>query len=212
MRVIEIFKSIDGEGIRAGFPVTFIRLEGCNLRCSYCDTHYSYDDADYTEMTPNEILSQVYKMGCRKITLTGGEPLIHEDVGTLIPMLTHAGFEVNIETNGTVEIDNYLKSRKIILTMDYKCPGSGMENQMNLSNLEKLRSTDVLKFVVQDKQDLDVCRNLIKYTKAQVFISPVFGKIEPKEIVDYILEHEMHSCRVQVQLHKIIWDPEQKGV
>lgn len=212
MRVVEIFKSIDGEGIRAGIPVTFIRLEGCNLRCSYCDTHYSYDNANYTEMTPDEIYDTVYRMGCKRITLTGGEPLIHEDVDKLISLLTKHCFEVNIETNGSVDISPYLESRRTIITMDYKCPSSGMESSMLVSNLKLLSKNDVLKFVVGDKKDLDVCRHLIKYTQAKVYISPVFGKITPREIVEYMLEHEMHDCRVQVQLHKIIWDPEQKGV
>lgn len=212
MRVIEIFKSIDGEGIRAGFPVTFIRLAGCNLRCSYCDTKYSYDEESAKEMTFEEIHAEVYRMGCKKITLTGGEPLIHEDVDKLIDRLLHRGFQVNIETNGSVDISPYLKYKTAIITMDYKCPSSGMESQMILGNIGALRSQDVLKFVVGNKEDLDICRNICSNTKAQVFISPIFNRITPKEIVEYILEHNMLNCRVQVQLHKIIWDPNMKGV
>lgn len=212
MRVVEIFKSIDGEGIRAGFPVTFIRLEGCNLRCSYCDTKYSYDNAKYTEMTVDEVYDKVYKLGCERITLTGGEPLIHEDVDKLVDRLTSDGFEVNIETNGSINISDYIDMNKVLLTMDYKCPSSGMSNQMLLCNLKTLRRRDVLKFVVGNKEDLDTCHDLIKYTRAQVFISPIFGKIEPKEIVEYMLEHDMQDCRIQLQLHKIIWNPEERGV
>lgn len=213
MKVVEIFKSIDGEGIRAGFPVTFIRLAGCNLHCSYCDSNYAcdYKDEDVTEMTPQEIYNKVYKMGCVRITLTGGEPLIHENVNSLIEILTCNGFKVNIETNGSVNIERYLR-RNILITMDYKCPSSNMNEFMVLKNLELLRKTDVLKFVVGSKEDLDCCRDMIKYTNAQVFISPVFGKIEPKEIVEYMLEHDMQDCRIQLQLHKFIWSPDKRGV
>lgn len=213
MKVVEIFKSIDGEGIRAGFPVTFIRLAGCNLHCSYCDSNYACDwkDEDVTEMTPEEIFTKVYKMGCIRITLTGGEPLIHENVNSLIDILTRNGFKVNIETNGSVDIERYLH-RNILITMDYKCPSSNMSEFMILKNLELLRKTDVLKFVVGSKEDLDCCRDIIKYTNAQVFISPVFGKIEPKEIVEYMLEHDMQDCRIQLQLHKFIWSSDQRGV
>ena len=212
MKVVEIFKSIDGEGIRAGFPVTFIRLEGCNLRCSYCDTKYSYENANYTEMTVDEIYNKVYKLGCKRITLTGGEPLIHEDVDRLINILTFNGFQVNIETNGAVNIEPYVRRRNILITMDYKCPSSGMSDAMLLSNLDLLTRNDVIKFVVGNKEDLDTCRDLLKYTKAQIFISPIFGKIEPKEIVEYMLEHDMQNCRVQLQIHKIIYEPDARGV
>lgn len=212
MKVVEIFKSIDGEGIRAGFPVTFIRLEGCNLRCSYCDTKYSYENANYIEMTVEEIYNKVYQLGCRRITLTGGEPLIHEDVYKLIETLVLNGFQVNIETNGAVDISPYAGKRNIIVTMDYKCPSSGMSAQMLLSNLDLLTKNDVIKFVVGNKEDLDTCKDLIKYTRAQVFISPIFGKIEPKEIVEYMLEHDMQNCRVQLQIHKIIYEPDARGV
>ena len=215
MKVVEIFKSMDGEGIRAGFPVTFIRLAGCNLNCSYCDTRYAWE-GDYTceELTPQEIYEKVFKMGCRRITLTGGEPLIHEDVDTLLRLLTGGGFDVNIETNGSVDIEPYTVCNKILVTMDYKCPSSGPASHglMKLSNLGNLRKKDVLKFVVGSKEDLDCCRDMIEYTSAQVFISPVFGKIEPREIVEYMLEHNMQDCRIQLQLHKFIWPPEQRGV
>lgn len=211
MKVVEIFKSIDGEGIRAGFPVTFIRLFGCNLRCSYCDSLYACDGTGYSDMTIEGILTEVYKLGCRRITLTGGEPLIHKDAKKLIAALITDGFEVNIETNGSIPVGDVMFSN-VILTVDYKCPTSGMESKMHMTNLERLRDKDVLKFVVGSREDLDVCRRLRKFTKAQIFISPVFGKIEPKEIVEYMLENEMEDCRIQLQLHKIIYDPDARGV
>lgn len=215
MKVVEIFKSIDGEGIRAGFPVTFIRLAGCNLRCEYCDTTYSYDVSKAKEMTISEILASVSSLNCKRITLTGGEPLIHDSVEGLINILVRRGYEVNIETNGSVDIQPYVNaSGNPIITMDYKCPCSGMEDKMLKSNLLMLRKTDVLKFVVGSVKDLLRCHEIIccNDIKAQIFISPVFGKIEPKEIVDYVIGHNMNDCRVQLQLHKIIWDPELRGV
>ena len=211
MKVVEIFKSIDGEGIRVGYPVTFIRLAGCNLRCNYCDTKYSYEDEKFTEMTPQEIYIKVYKLGGKRITLTGGEPLIHKDVKVLVDLLIQKGYEVNIETNGSVDITLFLDKHTII-TMDYKCASSDMEDKMLLDNISKLRKQDVLKFVVSDDKDLDTVQRIYQNTKATVYISPVFGRIEPKQIVEYMLEHNMENCRVQVQLHKIIWNPEERGV
>ena len=211
MKVVEIFKSIDGEGIRVGYPVTFIRLAGCNLRCNYCDTKYSYEDEKFTEMTPQEIYNQVYKLGGKRITLTGGEPLIHKDVKVLVDLLIQKGYELNIETNGSVDITLFLDKHTII-TMDYKCASSDMEDKMLLDNISKLRKQDVLKFVVSDDNDLDTVQRIYQNTKATVYISPVFGRIEPKQIVEYMLEHNMENCRVQVQLHKIIWNPEERGV
>ena len=211
MKVVEIFKSIDGEGIRVGYPVTFIRLAGCNLRCNYCDTKYSYENEKFTEMTPQEIYIQVYKLGGKRITLTGGEPLIHKDVKVLVDLLIQKGYEVNIETNGSVDITLFLDKHTII-TMDYKCASSDMEDKMLLDNISKLRKQDVLKFVVSDDNDLDTVQRIYQNTKATVYISPVFGRIEPKQIVEYMLEHNMENCRVQVQLHKIIWNPEERGV
>lgn len=211
MKVIEIFKSIDGEGIRAGYPTIFIRLAGCNLRCSYCDTKYSYEKEKSSDMTPEQIYKKVFKLGGKRITLTGGEPLIHKDVDDLINLLLNKGYEVNIETNGSVDISPFLYENCII-TMDYKCAGSGMEDKMLLDNLKILRRQDVLKFVVSNKHDLGTALNIYPNTRASVYISPVFGKIEPEEIVNYMLEHGMEDCRVQVQLHKIIWNPEKRGV
>ena len=211
MKVVEIFQSIDGEGIRAGLPVIFIRLYGCNLRCQYCDTKYSYNDEDYQEMSIFEILKEVQNYSIKRITLTGGEPLIHKDVDILIKLLRKNDYEVNIETNGSIEIAPYRLSN-VIITMDYKCRCSGMEKEMYLPNIKKLRKQDVLKFVVEDEDDLIKVKEFSNQTEAQIFISPVFGKIQPVKIVDYILKNNLANCRVQLQLHKIIWDPNERGV
>lgn len=218
MRVNEIFKSIDGEGLRTGELTTFIRLAGCNLRCSYCDTCYALKNSNGTEMSVDEIVKKAKKMGYRNITLTGGEPLIYKDVDDLISKLCENGFYVNIETNGSVPIDKYILNKNILITMDYKLPSSGVEKNMNLNNLEKLRENDVLKFVI-GKDDFDKLKQVIEnYSiKSYIYLSPVFGEIEPFEIVDFMkIMHtqgiDTSKMRVQVQLHKIIWNPNERCV
>lgn len=218
MKVNEIFKSIDGEGLRTGELTTFIRLAGCNLRCSYCDTCYALKNSNGIEMSVDEIVKRAKKYDYRNITLTGGEPLIHKDVDSLISKLCENGFYVNIETNGSVPIDKYISNKNILITMDYKLPSSCVEKNMNLNNLEKLRANDVLKFVI-GKDDFDKVKQIIeKYSiKSYIYLSPVFGEIEPFEIVDFMkIMHtqgiDTSKMRVQVQLHKIIWNPNERGV
>ena len=214
MLVNEIFSSIEGEGIRTGYPATFIRLYGCNLNCSYCDTRYSCEGHDGTEMNVSEVIEKAKEAGVKKITLTGGEPLIHKNVEELVDELVNEGFEVNIETNGSVDIYPYTKKENVIITMDYKLISSGMNDKMNERNFKYLRPQDVLKFVVGNKQDLDVMKEILEVHKpnCNIFVSPVFEQIEPVEIVDYIKENKLNDCRVQLQLHKIIWEPEERGV
>lgn len=214
MLVNEIFSSIEGEGIRAGYPVTFVRLYGCNLHCSYCDTRYSCEGGEFTKMTVEEILDVVADKGFHRVTLTGGEPLIHKDVNELLMALIKAGYEVNIETNGAVYIAPYTHSAKMIITLDYKSISSGENAKMWLSNLPLLRKRDVLKFVVGNKEDLDDMRRiLIDYNPiCNVYVSPIFGEIEPVEIVEYIKAYKLENCRVQLQMHKFIWPPQQRGV
>lgn len=221
MKVVEIFKSIEGEGVRAGLPVTFIRLYGCNLRCEYCDTKYSYDEANeenahpYCIMTVEQIVEAVMCFGCQTVTITGGEPLIHSGIERLIDLLLLVGCEINIETNGTRPIPHkYKNEKRVIVTMDYKCPGSGMNDRMERYPFDTLRDWDVLKFVVSDERDLDKMVEVLGTleTTPSVFVSPVFSKIEPVQIVEYLLSHQLHDVRIQLQLHKIIWDPDRRGV
>lgn len=221
MKVVEIFRSIEGEGVRAGLPVTFIRLYGCNLRCEYCDTKYSYDEASeknahpYSTMTVEQIAEAVMHFGCQNVTITGGEPLIHPGVEKLIDLLLILGCEVNIETNGTRPVPSkYRDNIHVFFTMDYKCPGSGMNDRMEGYPFDTLRDWDVLKFVVSGEEDLDKMVEVLETIGSSpvVFVSPVFGKIEPAEIVAYLLDHQLHDVRVQLQLHKYIWDPDQRGV
>lgn len=214
MLVNEIFKSIEGEGIRTGYPVTFIRLYGCNLDCSYCDTSYSCEGKDYTKMQIPSIVKEVEKLEVKRITLTGGEPLIHKNVEGLVDELLNEGFEVNIETNGSVDIYPYIKKPNVIITMDYKSISSGENSKMNPANFRYLREQDVLKFVVGSKEDLvDMKRIIETYSPScNIFVSPIFNQIETSEIVEFIKDNKLNEVRVQVQLHKIIWEPSKRGV
>lgn len=216
-KVNEIFVSIDGEGVRTGLPTVFIRLYGCNLKCSYCDTRYSCENSEYTEMSLMDILEQVLSYGVPRVTLTGGEPLIHEGVKDLINSLVVNGIEVNIETNGAVDLSDFWEFRyssKVIITMDYKCASSGMEDKMLLWNLKLLQPKDVIKFVVSNYNELEKMEYILEESecKAQPYVSPVFGAIEPKELVEYVLDNKLNNVKVQVQLHKIIWNPNMRGV
>lgn len=213
MRVNEIFYSIDGEGLRAGALAVFIRLAGCNLRCSYCDTSYAWEEDAGQDMTIREILEYIERYGCDRITLTGGEPLRSREGMDLTRALVEEGYEVNIETNGSVAVEDVLIPGTII-TMDYKCPSSGCESSMLIDNIGILRKSDALKFVVGTEEDLHKAAEIIeKYNPAcQCFLSPVFGGIEPAEIVEFMKDKDMHRCRLQLQMHKYIWGPEEKGV
>ena len=210
-KVNEIFKSIEGEGIRTGLPCTFIRLYGCNLCCKYCDTRYSCENKEFTLMSKNEIVNKVKELGGSRVTITGGEPLLDLFLNELIIALRKEHIEVNIETNGSLDIQWCLAD---IITMDYKTSASGMEDRMMLSNLKALKETDVLKFVVGSKQDLDTMKRIIEEyePECRIYVSPVFGMIEAHELVEYVLENNLDNVTVQVQLHKIIWDPNKRGV
>ena len=224
MLVNEIFSSIEGEGIRSGKLVTFIRLGGCNLRCSYCDTTYSYDLNDCCEMDVSQIVATAHEAGNDLITITGGEPLIHKDVKALINVLLDEGFKVNIETNGSVPIRTFHRSFKnndvipedqLMFTLDWKSPSSGMNDKMLVDNLYALLENDVLKFVVGTQEDLQEMHRVLKtyeFDCRNIFISPVFGQIDMKDIVDFMKLNDLQDCRLQVQLHKIIWPVDMRGV
>lgn len=216
MLVNEIFRSIEGEGIRAGYPAIFIRLFGCNLGCSYCDTKYSCSGVDYVEKSVDDIVAECQKYpDITRITLTGGEPLIHKDIRLLVYELMAKGYEVNIETNGSIDIEPFVNMEKVIITMDWKSPSSGMNELMNKRNLSLLRPQDVLKFVVGTTADLFNMATVLEKSeiKAQPFISPIFGKIAPSSIVAFMLTvPALKNCRLQIQLHKVVWDPNTRGV
>lgn len=219
MRVVEIFDSIDGEGIRAGELATFIRLAGCNLRCTYCDTSYALKYCDGKETTQDDVLKTVAEIGNRNITLTGGEPLLTKHGIELVHALSTAGYSVNIETNGSIDITPVLIERTIV-TMDYKTPSSGVEDAMLLDNLQRLRGCDVLKFVAGES-DLprikEILTNHYPVQSPYIYLSPVFGKIKPERLVEFLKELReaginTKKARVQLQMHKYIWNPSKKGV
>ena len=214
MKVVEIFNSIEGEGLRVGTPCTFIRLFGCNLHCTYCDSRYACEDEGYEVLTIDEIIEKVDQIGCDTVTVTGGEPLVHEGIVPLLNRLAIHGYDINVETNGSVAIPEGIIQSIIFYTVDYKSLSSGMNDHMNVKMFSRLSCDDVIKCVVGSKEDLDDFLSFVdtQPIKAQIFISPIFGKIEPHELVEYVQKHKLWDWRVQVQLHKVIWDPDKRGV
>ncbi|MBQ5331778.1 MAG: putative 7-carboxy-7-deazaguanine synthase QueE [Oscillospiraceae bacterium] len=217
-KVAEKFVSINGEGTKAGMPAVFIRLVGCNLRCSYCDTMWANSfDAPHEKMTETEIADHVRSTGIKNVTLTGGEPLLAENIDVLLQALADTGAAVEIETNGSADISVCDKIfPRPSVTMDYKLPSSGMEEHMRQENYSLLRSADTVKFVAGSREDLERALEIIEKhdltNRCRVFFSPVFGKIKPAEIVDFILENRLNGVNFQLQLHKFIWDPDKRGV
>lgn len=213
-KVVEIFDSIDGEGKRTGQPVSFVRLAGCNLRCSYCDTLYALFNeekpCEYKEMTAEEIFEKV-NQNYRRITLTGGEPLIAEGVKDLIKLFSDRGFEVNIETNGACDTEKFDVAENVFFTIDYKLLSSGMSDKMLWENYLSLKPRDVIKFVVGSDEDaaqmIDIMGKLKKYYEEMpnVFVGAVYGKYDIKKLVDLIMKNpELSDAKVQIQLHKYI--------
>lgn len=221
-KVVETFASINGEGQRAGQTAVFIRFQGCNLRCSFCDTMWANEtDAKYQLMTGSEILSSILSSGIHNVTLTGGEPLLQEHMEELLALLlSEPSLSIEIETNGSMDIEPFLHPcsslRRPFFTLDYKLAGSGMEQFMNTENYRYLTPEDTVKFVCSDRADLERAKQIIEQysltEKCPVYLSPVFGRIEPSEIVAFLLEHKMNDVTMQLQMHKIIWDPEKRGV
>lgn len=216
--IAEKFVSINGEGCKAGQPAVFIRFKGCNLNCSYCDTLWAnIDDCPAEIITANDILNYIKQTGIKNVTLTGGEPLIQSGIYELIDLLCQNNLDVEIETNGSEDISPFRKMKIMpSFTLDYKLPSSGMEQFMNLTNYNFLTENDTIKFVCGSHEDLQKALEIIEkkhlVKKCAVYLSPVFGKIDPREIVDFMLENKMNGINFQLQLHKFIWDPEQRGV
>jgi len=217
-KVVEKFVSINGEGKRAGQLALFIRFKGCNLNCSYCDTLWAKEkECEYEDMNEDEILAYAINSGVNNITLTGGEPLLQSEIEVLLDKLSsEKRFNIEIETNGSISLEKYIKYDNISFTMDYKLLTSGMTEFMNLLNFELLRKNDTVKFVSGSMEDLTRAKEIIERygltKKCSIYISPVFGKIEPSKIVDFMIENNLNDVFLQLQLHKFIWDPSLRGV
>lgn len=214
--VAEIFDSIDGEGKRTGLMATFVRFAGCNLRCTYCDTAYALREEDAAErLTEDELLARIRAYPWRRVTLTGGEPLL-QPIRHLCGTLGEDGYECNIETNGAVPLFAERPPR-LFYTMDWKSPGSGMAAAMREDNIPLLDRRDVVKFVVGSRQDLLAMERAVRRWFAgpdapRVYVSPVFGAIEPRALVEFVRGRRLADVTVQVQLHKVIWPPDMRGV
>ena len=211
LKVNEIYLSVQGESSYTGLPCVFIRLTGCNLRCIWCDTAYAFYEGK--SMSIDEIVGKVKNFGVKLIEITGGEPLMQENVYPLMNGLIEKGFQVLLETGGSLSLEKV--PRDIIKIMDIKCPGSGEHKNNNLDNLKFLETKDEVKFVILNRHDYEWSRDLIHKYKiheiAHILISPVYDKLELKEIVKWILEDKL-PVRLQTQLHKAIWDENTIGV
>ena len=218
MKVVEKFVSINGESRRAGELAVFIRFRGCNLRCCYCDTKWANEkDCEFEELTVEEIESYIISTNVKNVTLTGGEPLLQPEMGSLLKALAeHPEIRVEIETNGSISIEPFCNDYRPGFTMDYKLPESGSENDMCLENFCLLKNTDTVKFVCGSIGDLEKAKYIIeKYNLTKVcavYISPVFDKIEPADMVSYMIENNLNDIKLQIQMHKVIWDPNLRGV
>ncbi len=212
LQITEIFHSIQGESTYAGRPCAFVRLTGCPLRCSWCDTAYAFEGGK--AMTIEEILRQVAAFGCPLVEVTGGEPLAQKECVPLLQALVDAGYEVLLETSGALPIEGVPEEVRRIV--DFKCPGSGEEAKNHWENLAFLRPTDEIKFVLAGRKDydwaLDVtrCRDLARKANAVLF-SPVHGKIEPRELAEW-MKKDQAPARLQIQLHKYLWPGVERGI
>lgn len=211
MRVTEIFHSIQGESTYAGQPCVFVRLTGCPLRCTWCDTGYAFYGGQ--ECSADEILKKIDSFGCRLVEMTGGEPLAQPEAIPFIARLCDAGYTVLVETSGAIDIGPV--DRRAHLILDVKCPGSGMTDRMHWPNLPKLAAKDEVKFVLADRRDYDWAREIMaQYDLAgrcPVLMSPVFGALEPRQLAEWVLTDRL-PVRFQLQIHKIIWAPDMRGV
>ncbi|MBI5117841.1 radical SAM protein [Candidatus Poribacteria bacterium] len=211
MKVNEIFFSIQGESSYAGFPCGFVRLAGCNLRCSYCDTTYAYEQGE--EMTIGNVAEALTRFPANLVEITGGEPLLQPETGLLAATLADSGRTVLIETNGALSIEG-VDARATVI-MDIKCPGSGMSERMLWDNVALLKPRDEIKFVLTDRADYEWALGIIKRRRLDekhvVHLAPAFGILKPSSLAAWMLEDKM-NVRLQLQLHKYIWPRVQRGV
>ena len=211
LKINEIYYSIQGESTHAGRPCIFIRLTYCNLRCSYCDTEYAFYDGKDMEIT--YIMSDIKRWDCNLVEVTGGEPLFQDECIDLLNELVNSNYEVMLETGGSLSISDVPK--KVVKIVDFKCPSSGMVKKNLWSIVDDLQAHDEVKFVIGNREDFDWAKDKItEYSLDKIctlLFSPTFGEINPQLIVEWILADNL-PVRMQMQMHKMIWSPEEKGV
>ena len=213
LKVNEIFYSIQGESSYAGRPCVFVRLTGCNLRCSYCDTQYAYNEGRLIEI--DVICQTINGYSCPLVEITGGEPLMQQETPDLVRHLIGTGHKVLVETNGSLDVNKV--DERCVRIMDIKCPSSGEQRNNDLGNIDKLTSTDEVKFVIGEREDFDFAKGVLqRYPQfldrnIPVHFSPVFKRLESQVLAEWILQDSL-DVRLQIQLHKIIWDPDLRGV
>ena len=211
LRVSEIFASIQGETSYVGLPFAFVRLTGCNLRCRYCDTTYAYEGGE--EIPLEEVVSRVTSIGIPRVTVTGGEPLLQEEAPALVAALLDRNHTVLVETNGTISLSRL--DPRAVRIMDVKCPGSGEEGKTAWENFALLTPADEVKFVISSKEDYRFAREVIDtYGKKRPFralLSPTTGLLPPQELAGWMVADAV-DARFQLQIHKLLWGPDRRGV
>ncbi|HIN19971.1 MAG TPA: radical SAM protein [Candidatus Marinimicrobia bacterium] len=211
LKINEIYYSVQGESTHTGRPCIFIRLTYCNLRCSYCDTEYAFYEGKDMEIA--QIISEIQQWDCNLVEVTGGEPLFQEECIDLLHELINSNYEVMLETGGSLSISDVPK--KVIKIVDFKCPSSKMEKKNLWSIVDDLQGHDEVKFVIGNREDFDWAKDKItEYSIDKIctlLFSPTFGEIDPQLIVEWILADNL-PVRMQMQMHKMIWSPEEKGV
>ena len=212
LTINEIFHSIQGESTHAGRPCVFVRLTACDLRCSWCDTTYAFHEGH--KMSVDEVLRRVDAYGCDVVEITGGEPLLQKDVYPLMRQLLDRGRTVMLETGGHLSVEEVPEG--VIRVIDVKCPGSGESARNHWANLDRLRPTDEIKFVVCDRADYEYAREIVERRRllgrcGAVLFSPVHGVLDAKALAAWVLEDRL-PVRVQLQIHKFIWDATTRGV
>jgi len=213
LKVNEIFYSIQGEGTAMGQPTVFLRLFTCDLRCSWCDTMYAVEGTEFTDMSQDEVVSEISKFGCKNVCITGGEPLIQrKELVPLSEMLINDGYFLVLETSGHKKPPEVFNENSCLISMDCKCPSSGMEKRMDFTLFEELGGKDQLKFVIKDNTDYEYAKNILKSYKIRC--SLVFQTVYGEDITwlaDSVLRDKLNKVRVLPQLHKIMWG-EKRGV
>ena len=213
MQITEMFKSIQGESTYAGLPCIFVRLTGCNLRCTWCDTEHAFFGGE--DVSLDEVVKRVASLGGKLVEITGGEPLLQREVYPLMDRLLQKGYDVMLETSGERKIDRI--PPEVVKIVDVKCPDSGEANSFAIENLEHLAPHDQVKFVILTRRDYEFSRDFTRERRLAervnaVIFSPVHGELDSKELAEWMLADGLAGVRLGCQLHKIIWGADAQGV